>query len=194
MEEPGIKAVGFVSDKQHFHGSLTSDHLYLPCEDCVISVMMEIALVEVPPMNVLGTKKTGTYALIPELLMKVFFYILEKKATVSGPPLFLCHETSPAAVQEANEKGTAVVEVAWPVNEPVKGTNEITAYVLPGGRMGHVVHTGPYETCEPTYLALFAWIEAKGLTICGPIREAYPNDPREVPPEEIITDIYVPVR
>jgi effector-binding domain-containing protein len=60
--------------------------------------------------------------------------------------------------------------------------------------MAHVVYKGPYETCEPAYLALFAWIQEKGLTICGPIREAYPNDPRVVPLEEIITEIYVPVR
>ena len=33
-----------------------------------------------------------------------------------------------------------------------------------------------------------------GLTINGPIREVYPNDPREVPPEEILTEIYIPVR
>jgi effector-binding domain-containing protein len=156
--------------------------------------MVEITLVEVPSMNVLGTTKTGTYALIPELLMKVFALIQEKKATIAGPPLFLCHETSPAAVLEANEKGTAEVEVAWPVIEPMKGTKEIKAYVLLGGRMAHVVHKGPYETCESTYRALFAWIEKNGLTICGPIREMYPNDPRVVPPQDIITDIYVPVR
>jgi effector-binding domain-containing protein len=42
--------------------------------------MMEIVLVEVPAMNVLGTRKTGTYALIPELIRKVFAYIQKKKA------------------------------------------------------------------------------------------------------------------
>jgi AraC family transcriptional regulator len=160
----------------------------------MVSAMMEIVLVEIPAMNVLGIKKTGTYALIPELLMNVFAYIQKKKAAVAGPPIFICHETSPAAVQKANENRTAVVEVAWPVNKLVKGTKEIAAYVLQGGRMAHVVHKGPYATCEPAYLALFAWIEEKGLTICGPIREIYPNDPRAVSPEEIITDIYVPVR
>ncbi|OPX62008.1 MULTISPECIES: GyrI-like domain-containing protein [unclassified Methanoregula] len=55
-------------------------------------------------------------------------------------------------------------------------------------------HKGPYETCESTYLELFASIEKQSLTICGPIREAYPNDPRTVPPEEIITEIFVPVK
>jgi AraC family transcriptional regulator len=78
--------------------------------------------------------------------------------------------------------------------EPVKGTKEITAYVLPGGRIAHVVPKGPYETCEPTYLALFARIEENNLTICGPIRKVFPNDPDAIPPEEIITDICVPVR
>lgn len=156
--------------------------------------MTEISIVEVPAMNILGTRKTGTYTLIPELIMKVFTSIEKKNVSVAGPPFFICHEISPEAVREANEKGTAVVEVAWPVVGHVRGTKEIPAFVLTGGRMAHAIHKGPYETCESTYLALFAWIENQSLTICGPIREAYPNDPRTVPPEEIITEIYVPVK
>jgi len=81
--------------------------------------------------------------------------ISKKKAPIAGPPLFLYRETSPGAVAEANEKGTAEVEVAWPVKEPVKGTKDIASYVLLGGCMAHVVHEGPYATCELTYLALF---------------------------------------
>ena len=67
-------------------------------------------------------------------------------------------------------------------------------YALPGGRMVRTLHRGPYETCESTYLALFSWIEEHYLQIAGPIREIYPNDPREVKPEEIITEIFIPVR
>jgi effector-binding domain-containing protein len=95
---------------------------------------------------------------------------------------------------KANETGTARVEVAWPVSGTVKGTREMKVYELPGGKMVHTVHRGPFESCEPTYLKLFAWIESEGLRICGPIREVYPNDPREVKPDEIITEIFVPVR
>lgn len=156
--------------------------------------MTEITLVDVPTQNVLGTQKTGTYALIPELLMNVVKHMQKKKIAIAGAPLFICHETSPEAVNEANEKGTAEIEVAWPVAEPVKGTKEIKAYELPGGQMAHITHKGPYASCEPTYLRLFSWIEEKGLVISGPVREVYPNDPREVAPEEIVTEIYVPVR
>jgi effector-binding domain-containing protein len=153
----------------------------------------EIAVVEVPPMEVLGTEKTGPYSLIPELLQKVVNFMMENNLPITAPPLFICHEASPESVKEANEKGTARVEIAWPVTVPSDGRGDIRRYTLPGGRMVHAVHKGPYETCEPTYLRVFAWIAGQGLTINGPIREVYPNDPREVPPEEILTGIYIPV-
>jgi len=167
--------------------------LTIPGDDSMVLEMDEITIVDIPPQKVLGITKTGSYQLIPELLMKVIGYIGSEKITITGPPVFLCHETSPESVTVANETGTAVVEVAWPVAGTVKGSHDIRAYELPGGKMVHAVHTGPYVECEPTYIRLFAWIREKGLTITGPIREVYPNDPREVPPEEIITEIYVPV-
>jgi effector-binding domain-containing protein len=162
--------------------------------DGMVSCMDEITIVEIPKQKVLGMRKTGTYRLIPELLMKVYEYTVLKKITVAGPPLFICHETLPESVREANEKGTAVVEVAWPVTGPAKGSRTIRLYDLPGGKMVRTVHLGPYESCEPTYLNLFAWIAEKRLVISGPIREIYPNDPCKVKPEEIITEIYVPVQ
>jgi effector-binding domain-containing protein len=156
--------------------------------------MEEITLIEVPTQQVIGIKKTGIYQQIPELLMKIYEFIDEKKLSIVGAPMFLCHETSPDAVKEANEKGTAIVEVAWPVAGTAKGSGEIKAYSLPGGKMVRTVHRGPYETCEPTYLRLFSWIGDRHLQIAGPIREIYPNDPRQVKPEEIIMEILVPVR
>ena len=144
-------------------------------------------------MDVLGTEKTGTYALIPDLLLKVLNHMLEHNIPIAGPPVFICKEQSPEAAKEANAQRTARVEIAWPVNGPVQGTGDIRQYTLPGGRMVHTVHKGPYETCEPAYLAAFAWIREQGLSIAGPIREVYPNDPMEVPPEEILTEIYIPV-
>jgi AraC family transcriptional regulator len=156
--------------------------------------MEDITLVEVAAQQVVGIRKTGTYILVPELLMKVYEYTLKKKMVIAGPPLFLCHEISPEAVMAANEKGTATVEVAWPVSGTVKGSRDMKVYELPGGKMVHTVHRGPYESCEPTYLKIFFWIEKQGLHISGPIREVYPNDPRVVKPEEIITEIFVPVQ
>jgi len=155
--------------------------------------MDDITIVEIEAQQVLGINKTGSYTLIPELLMKIYEFAVGNKITICGPPLFLCHETRVEAVTEANKKGTARVEVAWPVFGIVKGYREIKAYTIPGGKMVRTVHHGPYESCEPTYQKLFTWIETKGLHISGPIREVYLNDPRLVKPEEILTEIFVPV-
>jgi len=143
---------------------------------------------------VAGIKKTGNYTLIPQLLIQLAGYIMENKIAFAGMPTFVCHETSPECVKEAHEKGTALVEVVWPVVGKVSGSGDIKVYTLPGGKMVRTVHKGPYETCEPTYLALFSWIEQHHFRISGPIREIYPNDPREVKSEDIITEILVPIR
>ncbi|HOX36122.1 MAG TPA: GyrI-like domain-containing protein [Methanoregulaceae archaeon] len=156
--------------------------------------MDEITIVDLPDQKVLGMTKKGNYTLIPQMLMTVYEFTEKKKIAIAGPPVFVCHETSPESVKEANEKGTATVEIAWPIAGAAKGGRGIKAYTLPGGKMVRTIHRGPYETCEPTYLKLFAWIAEKGLTISGPIREVYPNDPRTVKPEEILTEIYVPVK
>ncbi|HNX18474.1 MAG TPA: GyrI-like domain-containing protein [Methanoregula sp.] len=155
--------------------------------------MEEITLITVGPQQVVGIKKTGTYAMIPELLMQLWGFIEQNRITCAGAPAFVCHEISPEAVKEANNTGTAMVEVVWPVTGPAHGSGDISVYELPGGKMVRAVHHGPYETCEPTYQKLFAWICERNLHITGPVREFYPNDPRAVKPEEILTEIFVPV-
>ena len=155
--------------------------------------MDEITLVNVPAQQVLGMRRRGHYRMIPELLMAIITHAVENGIAIAGPPIFLCHEITPEAVMAADRAGTADVEVAWPVTGNVKGAGEIRAYILPGGKMARIVHHGPYEACEPTYRRLFGWINEKGLRITGPIREVYPNDPREVPPEQILTEILAPV-
>ncbi|MDD1664655.1 MAG: GyrI-like domain-containing protein [Methanomicrobiales archaeon] len=155
--------------------------------------MDAITLLTVPEQQVLGVRRRGHYRIIPELLMTIITYAIENGITIAGPPLFLCHEITPEAVMAADQAGSADVEVAWPVSGKVEGAGEIRLYTLPGGRMARILHHGPYEACEPTYRRLFAWIEERGLRIIGPIREAYLNDPREVLPEQILTEIMAPV-
>ena len=93
----------------------------------------------------------------------------------------------------ANETGDADMEVAFPVKGSMEGDGPISIYDLPGGRMARGAAPGPYEGCGPTYTRLFAWIEEQGLTVAGPVREVYLNDPTQVKPEEVLTEIYVPV-
>jgi effector-binding domain-containing protein len=55
------------------------------------------------------------------------------------------------------------------------------------------VHKGPYQSVREVYDRLFSWIEEHGYQVVGPPREIYYSDPEEVPPEEHVTEVQMPV-
>lgn len=151
---------------------------------------MEIRIVEVQPQMVLGMRKKGKYEEIGMMIPKVCQFAEESGVQIQGPPIFGCHEMTVEESKKADEEGNADVTVAVPVSGKVEGTDEIKCYELPGGKMAKIVHKGPYQECESTYEKLFAWLGQSGKRIVGPTGEVYLNDPREVPPEEFLTEIY----
>ena len=155
--------------------------------------MEEVTLVEVPQMQVLGIRRRGHYNVISELLPRIFEYTMKNGVQIAGMPMFVMHETSKEEAVEADGKGTADVEVAVPVAGKVPSGGEILLYTIPGVKMARIIHKGPYETCELFYQKVMDWIAAKGLRVKGPMREIYHNNPQEVKPEEIMTEILVPV-
>ncbi len=153
----------------------------------------EITLVDIPPIHVLGIRKKGAYRIIPVLLGEIFEFAMRNRVDIAGMPMFLLHETSREEAQEADRTGIADVEVVVPVGTVVRAGGDIRAYSLPGGRMARILHRGPYEESERSYQKVIEWIVKKGLQVKGPIREIYYNNPQDVPPEEILTEILVPV-
>jgi effector-binding domain-containing protein len=107
--------------------------------------------------------------------------------------MFICHEKTADEAEEANENNCADVEVVLPVSGAARGVRGIKAYELAGGSMAKVVHKGPYESCGPAYKKLFGWVSSNGKIVSGPVRELYANDPSQVKPEDIITEIYAPI-
>ena len=154
--------------------------------------MKEINIINLKPQLVLGIRKRGHYKEISEMLPRLYEYGSKKGAEFSGMPTFICHET-PEEVEEADKTGNADIEVVAPIKERIEETDEISCYTIPGGKMAKIVHKGPYEECESTYSELLSWIKENNKKIIGPIREVYLNDPREVGPEETLTEIYTPI-
>ncbi len=154
--------------------------------------MSEVSVTEVKTQLVVGMWKRGTYAEIGPMIAEVCEYAQASGAGIDGRPTFICHET-PREAMKANAEASADVEVVIPVSNVVDGEGDITCYELPGGQMAKIVHKGPYEKCAPTYKKLFEWIAENHKKVVGPTREIYMNDPRQVPPEDILTEIYAPI-
>ncbi len=155
--------------------------------------MSEVTLVDVPTQLVLGVQRRGHYSEIPVAFGEIVHYAMANGAQLTGMPVAMMHELGKEAALKADREGAAVIDVAFPIAKAVKGSDAVQCYELPGGKFAKAVHKGPYETCEVTYNALFEWLGKNGLQATGPTREAYLNDPREVKPEDILTEIYAPV-
>ena len=84
-----------------------------------------------------------------------------------------------------------MLQMGHPVADPPPPGERIVA--LPAGRVAATRHVGPYEEVGLADLALHAWAEERGLEPSGPLREVYRNDPAEVPPEALETDVILPV-
>ena len=151
---------------------------------------MEIGIVEVQPQMVLGMRKKGKYEEIRMMLPEVWQFAVEGGIQIEGPPIFVFHEMTDEAAKKADAEGNADIEVAVPVSGKVEVTGEIECYELPGGKMAKIIHKGPYQELGFTYEKLLAWIEQGGKRLVGPTREVYLNDPRIVPPEELLTEMY----
>ncbi len=67
--------------------------------------------------------------------------------------------------------------------------------VLDGGEYAVLRHKGPYADMHKAYQWLYAeWLPASGRQLRdGVMFEEYLNNPRDVPPTELLTDIYMPL-
>ena len=76
---------------------------------------------------------------------------------------------------------------------PVTAASDHTR-TLKGCTCAAAVHKGEYSKLPETYTRLGAWIDSNGYSIAAPPYEIYLNDPGEVPPEQLLTEIYFPVK
>lgn len=86
------------------------------------------------------------------------------------------------------------IEIGFPVAKKLAGQGNIQASEIPAGKAGTCLYTGPYDKMVPAYEALTQWMKAKGYEPTGVAYEVYLNDPQQVPPEALQTQIMFPLK
>lgn len=69
----------------------------------------------------------------------------------------------------------------------------LTLVELPGGPVARVLHSGSHEELALAYFPLLAWLQERGHTAAGPVRERYLDDPARVTPERLRTEVSIPL-
>lgn len=99
----------------------------------------------------------------------------------AGAPILVYHD-------EVYDPAKVDVEAAWPVSDTA-----LANATLPELRAVRYTHVGPYDQLEKVYELLMSWISEQGYRALMPMREVYPNDPATTAPQDLITEIIMPV-
>jgi DNA-binding transcriptional MerR regulator len=95
--------------------------------------------------------------------------------------------------EEPDAAGRLRVHACAALDPPAPDLVRAEAVELAGGPCAFTTHVGPYEEIGLAHHALFAWVQERGHEPSGPIREIYLNDPTEVAPEAIESEVLLPI-
>ncbi|MCX5867025.1 MAG: GyrI-like domain-containing protein [Proteobacteria bacterium] len=148
----------------------------------------KIGLKDIPRMRVAFVSRTGPYSQIPEAMKTLMGWVTNRGIKPLGPPMVIYHN-SPASVRPDELRW----DIAIPVPDGVDGEDEIAVRELQGGKFVYALHQGLYEQVGAVYDELFTFIGQNSLRPTGPPMEIYLSDPGKVKPQDLTTEIRVPV-
>ena len=149
----------------------------------------EVAIRQMEPLQV-AERRVVTNAEDLIIDTTVLIYSLFDELRAAGrevlSPVFCMNDDS------ASEEHI-VVHACVRVVVPVSDLPQARIVDVPGGEFAAVTHIGPYEELGLAYHALYAWAQEHGHEPRGLVREIYVNDPANVRPEALQTDLLLPL-
>jgi AraC family transcriptional regulator len=105
-------------------------------------------------------------------------------------PMIGVYYNSPAETKPAE----LLWEVGFPVAEQAAPQAPLEKKTWDRTTIAEAVHTGPYAKIGETIQRLITWIGGQGYDVAGPMLERYLNNPMQVKPEELRTEIWIPAK
>lgn len=158
--------------------------------------MAELERREIQPQTTVSVLLTRTFddlgEAFPEQLPRIAAQVHELGGAMAGPPYARYHEMDGQQVR---------LEIGVPVHAPVAGIRplseadevEVAQSELPGGPAAVLTHVGPYDELRHSWASLDELLAAAGLRPTGPAWESYIDDPETTPPEQLRTEIILPL-
>lgn len=149
----------------------------------------EISVKDTEAMTVVFLEKKGPYQETGKAMMELFELMGKKELKPRNFPMGFYYDDPEKVAPEETK-----YEVLSQFVGEFKGDKELKVKEIPAQKVATVLYVGAYEKCMPTYKELYGWIAKNNFEVCGPSMEKYLNDPSKVKPEELKTQISVPVK
>ncbi|WP_323037655.1 AraC family transcriptional regulator [Pararhodobacter sp.] len=153
--------------------------------------MYPVTISEQPSRSVHGLRHQGPYPQIGQAFERVSAVIGKAGLWPQVRGMVAIYLDDPAIVPPAKLRGMAAVTFADGVTAP----EGLLSQELAAGRYAVMRVTGPYSGLSKAYTWLFGtWLVQSGETPRDePHYELYVNSPTQAAPEDLITDIYLPL-
>jgi AraC family transcriptional regulator len=147
---------------------------------------------EIKPIPVVYVHAIGSYNEVGPSWEKVMKFMKEKKLFSFSMDFIGVSYDDPTVTETEKLRYDACVRV----HKEVKPEGEVGYKVLDGGLYAIFRHKGPYEGFSQTYDEIYLnWLPESGYELRdAPPLEFYLNAPDRTKPENLKTDIYVPVK
>ncbi|MBP2146683.1 effector-binding domain-containing protein [Methanofollis sp. W23] len=166
-------------------------------EELYTMSLSEPVVKEIPEIRVISKRgkvgsEDGNYEdicrrVIEELMAAVYSPENQRNGIrIVGPVMMLCYD-------EEYRETDADLELAVPVAGRVSVGEGMEVKVLPAVEVVSVLYTGPYYNLTSAYGKIQEYAAVAALTLRGPDRQLYYNNPQEVAPEELRTEVQYPI-
>lgn len=143
-----------------------------------------------PTRRLIGLSHKGAYMNIGEKFEAAAAMIGARNLWEDCGPMIGVYFDDPDAVDEKDLRSFAGAE--WRGGDIPDGFETVE---IRGGRTAVMTYKGPYATLKSGYGALYGgWLPTSGETPAdAPCYEINLNDPRDTPPDELLTDLCMPL-
>lgn len=155
-------------------------------------VMYDVTLRTSDETPVIGVAHRGAYMEIGKAFEQLFGTLFSRNLADPAARMLAIYYSDPESVAESELRSLACVtnggRVA--VDPPLQSA------MVEGGECAVLLHKGPYADMRFAYRWLYGeWLRKSGRDVRdAPVFEIYLNNPREVPPTELLTEICLPLK
>lgn len=155
-------------------------------------IIMNINIVERPQAIVYGLHHKGPYIEIAPVFEQVWQFVREHQLATQVKAGLGIYYSDPLSTKPEECLADVCIQLEGKLPEDMSPLQKIE---IAAGRFACYRHIGPYNAVQQVYSMIYSqWLPKSGYEAADkPPFEIYVNNPRELPPEEWITDIYIPI-
>lgn len=153
---------------------------------------MNVQIQKIEPMRVAFMRHVGPYDTVGATWDE-FLPFLGKEGLLGGDSRFIgiCHDDPDVTPPEKIRYDACVT-----VDDAFQPAGDIGVQIIAGGEYAVTTHFGPYQKLGDSYAKLLGqWLPRSGRELrSAPCFEIYLNDPESTEANDLLTDIYAPLR